>query len=66
MPRLIPLAAVAFVFLIYWAGGGKFERGCALAFTVILAAFGGVFTLVIFYDKPWETNDRHIGNNLEG
>jgi hypothetical protein len=46
------LAAFAMVMLIYWLGGGEFERGIALGGAVFLAVwFSVVAVLVVIFLK---------------
>jgi ABC-type Fe3+-siderophore transport system permease subunit len=46
------LATFAIVMLIYWLGGGEFERGIALGYTVSLAVWlSGVAVYVVYLFK---------------
>ncbi len=60
MHRLLPIAAVAFVFLVYWAGGGDFKRGSNLAVTIVLAVLGGGAAMAACYDcnRTEKTNGK--------
>jgi hypothetical protein len=54
---ILPLLVFAMVMLIFWLGGGEFERGLSLGYTVSLAVWlsgVAVFVVYLFKEKSKE------------
>ena len=45
-------------FLIYWSGGGDFERGVELGVTTACALLTGVINATLLGDLLWEKGDE--------